>query len=57
MYLLRNDADLTFAAIAQLLGKKDHSTVVHAFRQLEKQLAVSPEARADVDAVRACLTT
>ena len=38
MYLLRQDAGLTYAAIAQLLGKKDHSTVVHACTQLHKEL-------------------
>jgi chromosomal replication initiator protein len=55
MYLLRQDAGLTYAAIAQLLGKKDHSTVVHACNQLVKELSVSPELRADIDAVRASL--
>jgi chromosomal replication initiator protein len=55
MYLLRRDAGLTYAAIATLLGKKDHSTVVHAYSQLEKQLTLSPSLRADIDAIRAAL--
>jgi chromosomal replication initiator protein len=55
MYLLREDAGLTYSAVAQLLGKKDHSTVVHACTQLVRELSVSPSLRADVDAVRASL--
>jgi chromosomal replication initiator protein len=55
MYLLRQDAGLTYAAIAQLLGKKDHSSVVHACRQLQKQLEVSRPLKADIDAIRSAL--
>ncbi len=53
MYLLRQDAGLTYSAIAQLLGKKDHSTVVHACAQIHKELVNSPSLRADIDAIRA----
>jgi chromosomal replication initiator protein len=55
MYLLREDVGLTYSAVAQLLGKKDHSTVVHAYSQLTRELSVSPSLRADIDAVRALL--
>jgi chromosomal replication initiator protein len=55
MYLLREDAGLTYVAIARLLHKKDHSTVVHACSTLTSQLRVSPEVRADIDAIRASL--
>jgi len=55
MYLLREDAGLTYSAIAHLLGKKDHSTVVHAYNELLRRLDVSPNVRADIDAVRAAL--
>jgi chromosomal replication initiator protein len=55
MYLLRHEAGLTYSAIAHLLGKKDHSTVVHAVTQLHKELALSPGLRADIDAIKAAL--
>ena len=55
MYLLRHDADMTYAAIAQIMNKKDHSTVVHACSQLLHELEVSPSLRADLDAIRASL--
>jgi chromosomal replication initiation ATPase DnaA len=55
MYLLRHEAGLTYSAIAHLLGKKDHSTVVHAVTQLHKELTLSPGIRADIDAIKASL--
>lgn len=55
MYLLRHDTDMTFAAIAHIMNKKDHSTVVHACTQLLNQLNISPSLRADLDAIRAAL--
>ena len=55
MYLLREDAGMTYSAIARLLGKKDHSTVVHACTQLTRELPFSPPLRADIDAIRASL--
>jgi len=55
MYLLRQEAGLTYAAIAHLIGRKDHSTVVHACSQMHKQIAASPNLRADIDAVRASI--
>lgn len=57
MYLMRHDAAMTFAAIARVLGKKDHSTVVHACNQLERDLGQSPELRADLDAIRSTFHT
>jgi chromosomal replication initiator protein len=55
MYLLRQEGGLTYNAIAQLMNRKDHSTVVHACSQLQKQLPLSPPLRADIDAIRATL--
>jgi len=57
MYLLRGESHLTYAAIAQLLNKKDHSTVVHACSQIGKESGVSTSVRADIDAVKALLNT
>jgi chromosomal replication initiator protein len=55
MYLLREDGGLTYSAIARLLNKKDHSTVVHACSQLNKEITASPQVRADIDAIRAVI--
>ena len=55
MYLLRHDAGLTYAAIAQITHRKDHSTIVHACAKMERELEVSPNLRADIDTIRATL--
>ena len=55
MYLLRHDGGLTYNAIAGLLNRKDHSTVVHACNQITNELSQSPPVRADIDSIRASL--
>lgn len=57
MYLMRQDSCMTYAAIARLMGKKDHSTIVHACGQLEKEICQSPNLRADIDAIRTAIHT
>jgi chromosomal replication initiator protein len=57
MYLMRQEAGMTFAAIARHLGKKDHSTVVHACGSIEREISQSPTLRADLDAIRAIIHT
>lgn len=52
MYILRQDIGLTYAVIAATLGRKDHSTVVHACSQIHRELSVSAQLRADIDAIR-----
>jgi chromosomal replication initiator protein len=56
MYLLRQDAGLTYSVIAHLMGKKDHSTVVHACTQIHKELGVNTTLRADIDVIRVTLS-
>jgi chromosomal replication initiator protein len=51
MYLLRQQAGLSYSTIAYLLGKKDHSTVVHACNQIHKEIKRSPQLQADIDAL------
>jgi chromosomal replication initiator protein len=55
MFLLRHDAGLTYSAIASLLHRSDHSTVVHACSQIEHQSSTNTTLKADIDAVRAAI--
>ena len=57
MYLLRQEIGMTYAAIAHLVGKKDHSTVLHACTQIHRELASSPSLRADLDAISSTIPT
>ena len=38
MYLLKNDLRLTFAEIGNLLGGRDHTTIMHGVEKIEKKI-------------------
>ena len=56
MYLLRDLAHQSYAQIGRLLGGRDHTTVLHGFRRVEKMLEDDPDVRRDVMAARAAIT-
>ena len=39
MYLLREHTDLNFTDIAHLLGRKDHTTIIHGVEKIESDLS------------------
>ena len=43
MYLLREELKCSFPFIGEKLGKKDHTTAIHAFRKITTDLAAHPE--------------
>ena len=43
IYLLRQYGDMSYPAIGRLLGGRDHTTVIHAFRKMEAKVAAHPE--------------
>lgn len=43
MYLARNHTDSPLTAIGQTIGKRDHSTVVHACKTIRNQMDVDPQ--------------
>lgn len=45
MYLCRELTDLSFPEIGKHFGGKDHSTVIHAFRQIEKIIQSDPQVK------------
>jgi chromosomal replication initiator protein len=38
MYLLRKHTDLNYTDIAHLLGRKDHTTIIHGVEKIEQDL-------------------
>ena len=56
MYLLREDARLSFPQIGLLLGGRDHSSVVHACDKISSEIARDERSRQDARAVRDLLT-
>ena len=39
MYLCREMTDLSLPKIGSLFGGRDHTTVMHAYRKIDKQMA------------------
>ncbi len=41
MYLLRKELGLSFPKIAEIMGKKDHTTIMYAYEKIKKQIESS----------------
>ena len=55
MYLLRAETDASLLEIGGELGGRDHTTVLHGIRQVERSLASDPTLRASILAIREAL--
>ena len=52
MYLCKSMTSLSQEAIGQKLGKKDHSTVIHGIRVVEKEYQSNENVRRTIDTIR-----
>ena len=55
MYLMRDVAQQSYAQIGRLLGGRDHTTVLHGFRRIEKLLETDQDVRRDIMEIRAAI--
>ena len=51
MYLCREMTDVSFTNIGKLLGKKDHTTVIHGVKKIEDEMQNNEELRNKVDII------
>jgi chromosomal replication initiator protein len=51
MYLCKNYTDITYDAIAKMLGKKDHSTIMHGANKIKNDLSDNDELKGNVDVI------
>lgn len=49
MYIIREITQIPMSAIGEAIGGRDHSTVVYAIKQVEKDIAKDPHTKAMVD--------
>ncbi len=56
MFLLRSELGLPYGFIGQLLGGRDHSTVIYGVSAIQKELGGATAARADVAEIKRGLT-
>ena len=51
MYICREYTDATLESVARLLGRKDHSTVIHGVNKIKNELVTNSELRGNVDVI------
>ncbi|MBR2121720.1 MAG: chromosomal replication initiator protein DnaA [Lachnospiraceae bacterium] len=51
MYLCREYCDMTYDAVAKLLGKKDHSTVIHGVDKITEEMQSSEELKNNIEII------
>jgi chromosomal replication initiator protein len=52
MYLLREELKCSFPFIGEKLGKKDHTTAIHAYKKVAAALASNPDLEAELKTLR-----
>jgi len=52
MYLCRILTNESFPTIGTVFGNRDHSTVIHAFKKIEKEMKENPDTKLIVDSVK-----
>ena len=52
MYLMREMAHRSLVEIGTFLGGRDHSTVHHGWRKMERSQSVDPETKRDISSLR-----
>lgn len=55
MYILRTDLKLKFEEVAEMLHRKDHTTVMHAVEKIGRLLMKDPDFKAEVGEIRTTL--
>jgi chromosomal replication initiator protein len=57
VYLARLLTDLSYAQIGQGLGRRDHSTIMHAQRSIQDLVATDAATQRDLEELRRILTS
>jgi len=52
MYLLRGEIGLTLEAVGQILGGRDHTTIIHGVDKITHEMLINEKLREDVSGIR-----
>ncbi len=52
MYLLRKETNSSYPAIGQELGGRDHTTAMHAFNKISKEIEEDEKTKQNIDAIK-----
>ena len=52
MYLCRELTDTSFSNIGKLLGKKDHTTVIHGVNKISEEIVNNEDLKNKIDVIK-----
>lgn len=52
MYLLRQEAKISYPAIGEALGGRDHTTAIHAYKKISEEINNNEDLRQEIDLIR-----
>lgn len=52
MYLMREEIKCSFPTIGQEIGGRDHTTAIHAYHKIQRDVDESPKVKQDIDLIR-----
>lgn len=52
MYLMREELHLSYPKIAQEIGKKDHTTIMHGVEKVEREIDANEQLRQEINMIR-----
>jgi chromosomal replication initiator protein len=55
MYILREEYDISYPVIGDKLGGRDHTTVIHSYEKIKKELAKDPHLVKEIDDIRSII--
>lgn len=55
MYILREEYDISYPVIGDKLGGRDHTTVIHSYEKIKRELAADPHLAKEIDDIRSII--
>ena len=52
MYLCRNILDISLANVGKILGKKDHTTIIHGIKKIEEDILVNEDLKNKIEIIK-----
>ena len=52
MYLLREDFDISYPSIGEKLGGRDHTTVIHSYEKIKREMSQNPQLAKEIEEIR-----
>ena len=52
MYFLREETNASFPAIGKQLGDRDHTTVIHAYKKILKDIEENNQVKSEIATIR-----